>query len=123
MLVASQKLLDPNFNRTVVLIIQHGEQGALGLVLNRQLEITMDEVWQQISEQPCLLDAALHQGGPCEGTLMVLHTDPALAAMEVLPGVYFSTDKDDLEQLVASSNDDRPIKFFTGYSGWGPEQL
>ena len=123
LLVASPKLLDPNFHRAVLLIVQHNDQGALGLVLNRTLETTIDMVWQQVSDSPCICDDPLHQGGPCEGTLMVLHGDPSLSQMEVLPGVYFTADKDAVEQLVAGDEDDRPVKFFVGYAGWGPGQL
>ena len=123
LLVASPKLLDPNFYHSVVLIVQHNEQGALGLIINRPVETTIDMVWDQVSETPCLCDDPLHQGGPCEGTLMVLHGDPSLSHVEVISGVYFSTEKDVVEQLVAGDEGDRPVRFFVGYSGWGEGQL
>src|ERR1700748_1927959 len=100
LLVASPKLLDPNFSRSVVLIVQHNDEGALGLVLNRPLDTTIDMVWDQVSQVPCLRDDPLHQGGPCEGTLMVLHGDPSLSPVQVLPGVYFNTEKESVEQLI-----------------------
>jgi putative transcriptional regulator len=123
LLVASPKLLDPNFHRSVVLIVQHNDKGALGLIINRALETTIDMVWDQVSETPCLSNGNLHQGGPCEGTLMVLHADPSLSQVEVIPGVYFSTEKDVVEQLVAGDQDERPVRFFVGYAGWGEGQL
>ena len=122
LLVASPKLTDPNFFRSVVLIVQHNDDGALGLVLNRPLEPTIDSVWDQVSETPCLADGHLHRGGPCDGPLMVLHTDPNQSQIEVLPDVHFTTEKDGVEQLVADP-EGRQIKFFLGYAGWGAGQL
>ncbi|HZL36935.1 MAG TPA: YqgE/AlgH family protein [Tepidisphaeraceae bacterium] len=121
LLIASPKLLDPNFFRAVVLIVQHNDEGALGLILNRPLETTIQMVWDQVSESYCASEAPLHQGGPCEGPLMVLHGDEALGQIPVLPGVYFSTDKETVEEIVSSREDN--VRFFVGYSGWGGGQL
>ena len=52
LLIASRKLVDPNFFRTVVLLVQHREEGALGLVLNRPLETTVARSLGQVSEEP-----------------------------------------------------------------------
>lgn len=121
LLIASPRLMDPNFVRSVVLMVQHGEEGALGLILNRPLEITIASAWEQASEDPCPATGVLYQGGPCEGPLMVVHTNEDLAQMHVLPGVYFSTQKEAVEQLVMV--EPGPRKFFVGYAGWGPGQL
>lgn len=123
LLIASPKMGDPNFHRTVVLIVQHGELGAVGLILNRPLETTIDMVWDKISDTPCLSVSPLLQGGPCEGALMVLHGDISLSEMQVVEGVYFSTDKESVEQLVAGDFDERPVRFFVGYAGWSADQL
>ena len=124
LLVASPQLVDPNFFRAVVLIVQHGEEeGALGLVINRPLEHTIEAVWEQISETPCKVEGHLHRGGPCDGPLMVVHTDPEHSQAEVVPGVHFSTEKDVVEELVTKGDDDLRIKFFVGYAGWAPGQL
>src|SRR5687768_5273835 len=85
LLIASPKLFDPNFFRSVVLLVQHTDAGALGLVLNRPLEMTINDAWGQVSETPCDATGFLHQGGPCEGPLMVLHTDSALPELPVIP--------------------------------------
>lgn len=123
LLIASPKLLDPNFHRAVVLIVQHNDQGALGLIVNRPIDTNIDQVWQQVSESPCLREDPLHQGGPCEGTLMVLHGEADLAQMKVIPGVYFSTELPVVEQLVSGASDEIKVKFFVGHSGWAPSQL
>ena len=121
LLVASPRLMDPNFAQSVVLIVQHNESGAMGLILNRPLEMDVQTVWQQVSEMPCAVDEALHQGGPCDGPLMVLHRDPKHSQLEVISNVHWTTDKDSVEQLVSQNN--CAMKFFVGYAGWGEGQL
>ena len=121
LLVASPKLADPNFARSVILMVQHGDEGALGLILNRPLDTAVKAVWAQVSETPCDYDGLLHQGGPCEGPLMLVHGDQNLSQIEVLDGVHFSTDKESIQELVARN--DSPMKFFVGYAGWAPGQL
>ena len=121
LLIASPNLRDPNFFRSVVLLVQHNDQGALGLVLNRPLETSIQEAWPQVSELPCNAEGVLHQGGPCPGPLMVLHTDPTVSQIEVLDGLHFNTDKESIEQLVTQTAG--PLRFFINYAGWGPGQL
>jgi putative transcriptional regulator len=121
LLVATPRLSDPNFFHTVILLVQHGAEGALGLVLNRPLSASVSTVWKQVSESPCLIEGFLHQGGPCEGPLMVVHTDDGAADLTVMPGVHFSTNKDAIERLVEAASS--PTTFFIGYAGWRPGQL
>src|SRR4051795_298785 len=90
LLIAAPKLRDPNFFRSVVLLVQHDEQGSLGLVLNRPLEVSIRAAWKQLSSTSCEIDGNLYQGGPCEGCLMALHTDVEASDMEVTEGVQFS---------------------------------
>jgi putative transcriptional regulator len=120
-LVASRELLDPNFARSVVLLLQHSEEGAMGLVLNRPTKTTLEEAWRQASEAPCPMDALIHLGGPCRGPLMAIHGDAALGEIEVLGGLYFCADPENIERLVLKPEE--PARFFVGFSGWGPGQL
>jgi putative transcriptional regulator len=120
-LIASPKLHDPNFFRTVVLMVQHDENNALGLVINRALETSIKDAWEQVSESSCEIDAPIHQGGPCEGPLMLVHTNPAFADLEIMPGLFFTTERENVEELVSRNHGE--IKFFVNYSGWGPGQL
>jgi putative transcriptional regulator len=73
LLLASRRLADPNFFHAVVLMVQHGEDGALGLVINRPLEVTIKQACDDSLEMVCETEGILHQGGPCQGPLMVLH--------------------------------------------------
>jgi putative transcriptional regulator len=122
-LIASPGLTDSNFSHTVVLILQHDQNGALGVVINRVLEVTVKQACEQVLETDCQIEGNLHQGGPCEALLMVLHADTNLDLEDepVLPGLHFSTDKDTIEHLVRNPPD--KLKFVVGYSGWGSGQL
>src|SRR3954468_9427734 len=102
-LVASPQLVDPNFARTLVLIVQHNEDGAMGLVLNRPLETTVGEAWTQVSSVPYPNEDPLFQGGPVEGPLMVVHQDAKRAQMEIGEGAYLSSDADVVRELVSEA--------------------
>ena len=121
LLVASSQLLDPNFCKTVMLMVQHNEEGALGLVLNRSMDTSISEAWKQVSDAPCERNGLLHHGGPCEGPLMVLHARELASEIEVSSGIYFSAEKDHVEWLLERNGD--PVKFFVGCAGWAPGQL
>jgi putative transcriptional regulator len=123
LLLASSRLGDPNFARAIVLMISHSDEGALGLVLNRPLEMTVKEACEQVLEITCDVHDTLHQGGPVEGPLMVLHTKKPTFGLEpeVLPGIHFTTDRVTIESLL--NDTEISAKYFVGYSGWGPGQL
>lgn len=121
LLIASPQLLDPNFRQTVTLLVQHNEEGALGLVLNRPSQMNVGEAWSQVSAETCERDDKVHVGGPCQGPLMILHDDPAHSQVNVVDSLHFSTDPDDVSWLVEHGL--TPIKFFAGYAGWAAGQL
>ncbi|MGH7213630.1 MAG: YqgE/AlgH family protein [Tepidisphaeraceae bacterium] len=120
-LVAGPRLRDPNFVRTVVLIIQHNEKGAFGLIVNRPLDVTVSDACAESVDAAQGVEQALHQGGPCEGPLMVLHSDTGGPGDEVVPGVHFTAQRDDIEQLMRA--DAEPVRYVANYAGWGPQQL
>jgi putative transcriptional regulator len=119
-LVASPHLPDPNFYRTVVLMIQHDDSGALGVVLNRPSRRTVAEIWQMVGEGDCACNQLVHVGGPVEGPLMAVHTRKAESQTEILPGLYMTTRKDLLRRIVQGACRNR---VFCGYAGWGAGQL
>jgi putative transcriptional regulator len=114
-LVARPILDDPNFHRTVVLLLQHGPEGAFGLVVNRPVESGK-------------MPFPIYLGGPCklEGMLL-LHGHAEwledAEATEVCPGVYLGDSA--CAEKVANGEADEQFRFkmFSGYSGWGPQQL
>lgn len=121
LLLASPRLVDPNFAHAVVLMIQHNEQGALGLILNRPLQITVAQACEESLGEPCDVEGSLHHGGPCEGPLMVLHGNELAKDADVFPGVFFTTEKSKIESLLKQQL--RSARYFVGYAGWSPGQL
>ncbi|GAB6167436.1 YqgE/AlgH family protein [Thermostilla marina] len=120
-LVASPYLVDPNFVQTVVLMVHHSEEGAFGLVVNRRHDKSVAELWQEVSDTPCERRGLLHIGGPVPGPLMALHDNAACSELEVIPGVYFSAQREHLEQLAAEDRGN--CRLFLGHSGWAGGQL
>ena len=120
-LYASSQLLDANFVKTVVLLIQHNDQGALGVVINRPTSKTVAELWREVGDARCESQQPVFLGGPVSGPLMSVHCQRCLAEIEILPGLFFAAKKEHLDQLVAS--DDQRYKVFVGHAAWSPGQL
>jgi putative transcriptional regulator len=121
LLIASPALADPNFARTVVLMTEHNEEGAMGIVLNRPAETAAREllpVLQEIAgEDPLFI------GGPVQPQAVVLlaeFSDPTAAAWLVVADVGLAAAETDIEELTPAV---RRGRFYAGYSGWGPGQL
>ncbi|MEM1107426.1 MAG: YqgE/AlgH family protein [Planctomycetota bacterium] len=124
LLLASPEMADPNFSKSVILMVQHGPEGALGLVLNRPTGTFVGEVIGAMGDDggvECDVEEPLYRGGPCEGPLMVLHQDPVHAEQEVLNGVYFASDRGCVEPALVGLVS--PVRFYAGYAGWGSGQL
>lgn len=121
LLIAAESLLDPNFARTVVLMLEHGPQGAAGLVLNRSTSKTIRDVWHAIFQEDCHWRTSIYLGGPVTGPLTALHTVKDLGDSLILPGLYATTDPDKLKEIVRTEPE--PCKFFAGYAGWSSGQL
>jgi putative transcriptional regulator len=121
LLVAGPSLLDPNFRRTVVLVGEHTDEGALGVVLNRASEATVEDAVPELSS---LIDdeELVHVGGPVQPSAIVVvadFADPEQAGALILDSVGFlpaEVDPDTLGEL-------RRARVFAGYAGWGPGQL
>jgi putative transcriptional regulator len=120
-LVASPQLVDPNFARSLVLLIEHNENGALGLVVNRPSTKTIQELWREVGSAPCHSRQPIYLGGPVPGPLMSLHTKPELAETEPIAGIFFAAQKRHLDELVLSEQP--AYKVFLGHAGWGAGQL
>ena len=122
LLVASPHLPDPNFSKSVILLVEHSNEGAVGLVLNRVAGTSLSELWIQADQDgPCHCDDQVRLGGPVQGPVMCLHGHMELSESEVISGVYVSTEAENLRQLVQKNK--QPFRVFLGYSGWGPGQL
>lgn len=121
LLVASPALGDPNFNRSVVLITEHGPDGAMGIVLNRPAEAEVVEVLPELAE--IAAEEPVFVGGPVQpDSLVVLgeFSDPDKAAWIVVADVGLVSASTDLDELPAAV---RRGRVYAGFSGWGPGQL
>ena len=121
LLIASQSLLDPNFAQTVVLIAVHAAEGALGLILNRESIMPLQQIWTKVKKSTCLREGHVWQGGPVGGTLMALHDQRELANLIVTDDLFVATELDTMEHLAA--DEEGQCRFYVGHSGWGPGQL
>ncbi len=120
-LVASPNLADGNFNRSVVLLVKHDEEGAFGLVLNRPTTSRVSDVWREVAQEAVETAELIHIGGPVTTALVSLHTLEPAAEMTALPGVHFAASPEHLHQVIHAQG--KPYRFFSGYSGWGSQQL
>jgi putative transcriptional regulator len=121
LLVASPGLFDPNFRRTVVLVTEHNEEGAAGLVLNRPTEAEVSEVVPQLES---LVDDGelIYMGGPVQpnGVLVLGEfLDPTDAAVPLFGSLGFPS-LEAPEEVVPLTTRRR---IFAGYAGWGSGQL
>jgi putative transcriptional regulator len=121
LLVASPHLSDPNFYKSVVLMIHHNEEGAFGLILNRPTTSTVREIWQAVTEQDLECEQPIYMGGPVKGPLVCLHRIKSCSEKEVLKGVHFSAHKEQLLKVVSQTA--KPFRLFSGYAGWAGGQL
>ncbi|NTV99478.1 MAG: YqgE/AlgH family protein [Chlorobiaceae bacterium] len=123
LLISSANLLESNFKRTVLLMCEHNEQGSLGFILNRPMEVKVCEAITGFEE----IEELLHMGGPVQGdTVHFLHTrgDVIDGSFEVLPGLFWGGDKDQLSFLINTGViQPSDIRFFLGYAGWSAGQL
>jgi putative transcriptional regulator len=124
LLVAEPMLGDPNFERTVVLMLEHTDEGALGLVLNRPTDLAVSgalPAWDHLATDP----AVLHVGGPVEersGWCLARLRDPAtqpgyVPVLGDLGLLDLELDPSELTPQVAA------LRLYAGYSGWGAGQL
>jgi putative transcriptional regulator len=121
-LVASTELNNDFFAQTLVLVLQHSEQGAAGIALNKQSESPISDIWPQLIDlHPDFSKELVRVGGPCEGPIVAIHDCVEFTEVPLLPGVAMSVQPENLERLVARGIGQ--IRVFSGYSGWGPGQL
>ncbi len=111
------------FHHTVLLICQHDQEGAFGLVLNRQADTTLgDAITADMPEN--IKTAGLFVGGPVQPqALSYLHADSFLLEANVLPNLNLGHSLDELIDIAESFSQSQQIKVFAGYAGWSPGQL
>jgi putative transcriptional regulator len=126
-LIAMPAMADPNFSRTLTFVCEHNERGALGIVVNRPIDVTLASLFKQVEldlPDPALADQRVFYGGPVQlDHGFVLHR-PLGSWKSTLPvgDIGLTTSRDILE---AMSNGQGPRQHLValGYAGWAPGQL
>ncbi len=122
-LLAEPFMADPNFKRAAVLLCEHGEEGSVGFIMNKPLNMRIDELIEDFPE----FDSEVLFGGPVQtDTIHYIHNMGELleGSIKVVDGVFWGGDFEKLKflidsQLVQPEN----IRFFVGYAGWSEGQL
>jgi putative transcriptional regulator len=129
LLVATPELQDPNFRETVVYMIHHDENGAMGLVVNRVLGSgPLDDLLERLgidAEVEADVEVEVHYGGPVEaGRGFMLHTpDYRSEDTTVVSGLAALTVTPEILRDIATGKGPRRSLFALGYAGWLPHQL
>lgn len=119
-LVAAPHQLDPNFVEAAILVVEHTNRGAFGVIVNGTAKESgllppRNRRWRSPDEPKFFC------GGPVTGPLMAVHTKAPLGERQLLPGVFFSGQEKNVLALLRQAA--QPCKIFVGYAGWGPGQL
>ncbi|MGE0714333.1 MAG: YqgE/AlgH family protein [Alphaproteobacteria bacterium] len=128
LLVAMPTIGDPRFEKTVIYMCAHSEEGAMGLVVNRLLgQMTVSELMKQLSLEgsPATETMQVHFGGPVEtGRGFVLHSSERVyeGTLVVDGGLALTATMDVLKAIATGEGPQRALMAL-GYSGWGPGQL
>lgn len=113
---------DLSFNRSVVLLADHGKEGSVGFILNKPLEYTINDLLPEVNAH-----FKIYNGGPVEqDNLYFIHNVPELItdSIEISNGIYWGGDFESAKALInAGSLSKNNIRFFLGYSGWSAQQL
>ena len=125
LLIAAPFLRDYQFSRTVILMVEHNDEGSMGIVLNKNFSnlMTLNEVVPELASLPPI---PLYKGGPIgRDTLFYLHTLSYLKdALPVGNGLYLNGDFDQMQQYILSGAPTHGVvRFFMGYAGWQKGQL
>ncbi len=121
LLIAAPGLASTFFSRTVILMLEHGEDGATGVVLNRPTEATVTDIAEPVLSEPFEWGKTLNLGGPVSGPLMVLHRAEDLADEQIVPGVFHTVEDDKVREMIRERVE--PSLILVNYAGWGPGQL
>lgn len=120
LLISRPILQDPNFDRTISLVLEHGDDGALGVILNRPSTLEVGDPfpdWQGLAADPPFVFG----GGPVERNAMIVLGRSSTTEGELALGLH-SVDLDHQPQLVRGEGIEE-IRIFAGYAGWGGGQL
>jgi len=123
LLIAEPAIIgDVSFNRSIVLLADHSEDGSIGFILNKPLDYSINDLIPEVE-----VKFKVYNGGPVEqDNLYFIHKIPQLIpnSIEISLGIYWGGDFSKVAELIKDHTiKENDIKFFLGYSGWQPDQL
>ena len=123
LLIAEPSIIgDSSFNRSIILLADHNEDGSIGFILNKPLDYTLQDLIPEIKSK-----FKIYNGGPVEqDNLYFIHKVPELIpnSIEISLGIYWGGDFNTVAELIANNElSENSIRFFLGYSGWESNQL
>lgn len=122
-LISEPFLRDSTFGRSVILLIDHTKEGSMGLIINKQLPLYLNDIIRELKYENTI---PLYKGGPvATDTLFFIHTLPDISgALTINKGLYLNGDFDEIKKYILQGNKvNNRIRFFLGYSGWESDQL
>ncbi len=123
-LLSSEKLADPNFAESVVLLVQYDEaEGTVGLIVNRQTEMRLSQIFPKAKHASA---DPVYMGGPVgimSAQALVRLPAKEEGATQISGDIYLTGTKDLIEKSIASRLDSSKFRLYLGYAGWAPGQL
>lgn len=123
LLIAEPSIIgDTSFNRSIILLAEHGQEGSIGFIMNKPLKYSLEDLIPEVQS-----DFKIYNGGPVQqDNLYFIHCVPELIpkSVKISNGLYWSGNFDQVTRLIAEDKiQENEIRFFLGYSGWDNEQL
>jgi len=123
LLISEPFLHDPFFKRSVILVTEHNEEGSVGFILNKPINIKLHDALEEFPE----FDGNLFMGGPVQrDSLYYIHSKGSIIgnSRKIMDGVYWGGDFETIKIMIQNKEiEESELRFFMGYSGWGKEQL
>ena len=127
LLVASPELGDPNFARSVILVLRHDDEGTIGVVLNRPTNLVPATIFPELGASIGSYQGHLFRGGPIAATRLLYIVRGLAAATvsgpEVLDKVFLSIDDESLPDMVRLADGTNDLRLYAGHAAWAPGQL
>lgn len=127
-LIAMPDLADPNFHHTVTYVCQHNDEGAMGIVINRPMDITLEDVFDQMNIEMLVRpeeDILIYYGGPVQPERGFVIHEPMgdwQSSLHITDDIALTTSRDIIE-AIARGEGPANVTIALGYAGWGAGQL
>jgi len=120
-ILAAPSMDDPNFSQSVVYMVRHTPEDAIGLVINRPSSVRIQQVIKSMLDIDLDCQSPLFRGGPVDGPLVLIHDQPDASDLSVAEDIFLSSDAHHIQEVIA--NPDATFRLIDGFAGWGPGQL